>query len=590
LRPGDNSLGRAIAAISLSVPLLLAGAAAAYSLWRAGFTFDPTLHAQRVARLRAAQAALDVNGEAEANADLGQQGFRTARACVRAWRVIRDSETGLFPRGGEEGGALVWNGQDTGADLFPHMLYASIRVAPEEEPTWREVLAAERRFAGGTLPRTIRLQPMTVVEESEEERLQNGAEYAADGLVPLVERLGEGPWLDRLREVVGEVIAHAAVETSHGPIPSTRAETNGNLLQVVARLYPLTRDGGQLEMAERIAAWYADDALPRSGFLPPRAWDRVKSAPADDYVKLRDHGGEVVPGLAEIYLLERLEGGPLADRLRSPVHAMLGSVIDAERMLDGLWIDHVDPATGRLREGRPRRVVDTWGYLANAFVMADLAENDGSSDSMHDGRYGDEIERVMRAASRLHHFRWERGAPHDGYADAIESMLCLLPFHPVDGAAEWIDDEISVLLGMQRRDGFIAREYLDGNFVRTAMLYAEWKTRGARLEPWREDLRIGGADRGAQDHGLRLYLAADGPWSGRLCLDGVRHRTSWNLRRDYPRRNGSPEWFTVESGRSYVVRDLDTGDATEYDGATLVDGVPFSLEPGRPRRLSIEPS
>src|SRR6185436_9814112 len=142
---------------------------------------------------------------------------------------------------------------------------------------------------------------------------------------------------------------------------------------------------------------------------------------------------------------------------------------------------------------------------------------------------------------------------------------------------------------MQRRDGFIAREYLDGNFVRTAMLYAEWKTRGARLEPWRDDVRIGAADRGAPER-LRLYLAADHSWSGRLCLDGVRHRTSWNLRLDYPRRNGSPEWFTVDSGRSYVVRDLDTGDAITYDGAALVRGVPFSLEPGRPRRLSIDPS
>ena len=174
---------------------------------------------------------------------------------------------------------MPWSGTDRtpGRSLPPHAL----RLHPcgaEEEPTWREVLAAERRFAGGTLPRTIRLQPATVqVEESEEERLQNGAEYAADGLVPLVERLGKA--LARsVAEVVGEVIAHAAVETSHGPIPSTRAETNGNLLQVVARLYPLTRDGGQLEMAERIAAWYADDALAAQWL--PRARDPVKSAPA----------------------------------------------------------------------------------------------------------------------------------------------------------------------------------------------------------------------------------------------------------------------------------------------------------------------
>lgn len=286
---GGDRRDRAVAAIAIAAPLLLAGAAAAYSIWRAGFTFDPTVHAERVARLRAAQTASNLDAEAESNADLGREGFRAARACVRAWRALQDPETGLFARGGEDADALIWNGQDTGADLFPHLLYAAIRVAPEEEPTWRGVLAAERRLATEKLPRTIRLRPMTMLEESEEVLLQNGAEYEADGLLPLVERLGEGPWLDRLREVTGEVIARAAVPTRQGPIPSIRAETNGILLQVVARLYPLTRDHGQLETARRIAAWYGADVLSRNGFLPPRAWDLENDRSLDDDVKLRDH-------------------------------------------------------------------------------------------------------------------------------------------------------------------------------------------------------------------------------------------------------------------------------------------------------------
>ena len=192
---------------------------------------------------------------------------------------------------------------------------------------------------------------------------------------------------------------------------------------------------------------------------------------------------------------------------------------------------------------------------------------------MHDGRYGDEIERVMRAASRLHHFRWERGAPHDGYADVIESMLCLLPFHP----ARWRG-------GMDRRRDFRPprhatarrlrpRASLDGNLQdRDALCRVG---RGARLEPWREDPD-------------RRRPRRAGPWTSPVpggrrplvrpaALDGVRHRTSWNLRRDYPRRNGSPEWFTVESGRSYVVRDLDTGDGNRVRRGGAGRRVPFSL-------------
>ena len=406
---GDNRLGRAIAAISLTVPLLLAGAAAAYSLWRAGFTFDPTLHAQRVARLRAAQAALDLDAEAEANADLARKDSAPLEpACA-------PGECSKIPRLDSSRAAATMLKPRSGTARTPRP--TSFHTCSTPRSAWRrrrkrpggDVLAAERRFAGNALPRTIRLRPMTVVEESDEDLLQNGAEYAADGLVPLVERLGEGPWLDRLREVVSEVIARAAVPTSQGPIPSTRAETNGNLLQVVARLYPLTRDGGQLEMVERIAAWYGADVLPRNGFLPPRAWDLANDAPRDSYVKLRDHGGEVVPGLAEIYLLERLEQRDAADRMRPPLHSMLGAVIGAERIFDGLWLDHIDPTTGKLREGRPRRVVDTWGYLANAFVMADLAETGDAADPERGRRYAAEVERVMRAASRLHGYRWEQG-------------------------------------------------------------------------------------------------------------------------------------------------------------------------------------
>jgi hypothetical protein len=272
---------------------------------------------------------------------------------------------------------------------------------------------------------------------------------------------------------------------------------------------------------------------------------------------------------------------------------MLGALIGAERNRDGLWLEDVDPATGKV-VGRGRRVVDTWGYLTNAFVMADLADAGAASPPRDEGRHSDgrfapEVERVMRSVSLARDVPWEPDMPHDGYADAIESMLCLLPFRPVQGAAEWIDDEIARLLDQQHRDGFVGRQYLDGNFVRSAMLYAEWKTRGARLEPWRDDVWIGGAGDGPTGNHLRLHLSADTAWSGRLCLDAARHRTHWNMKTEYPRRNGSPEWFTVEDGRAYAVRDIDTGTATTHDGAELIVGIPLALEPGRARRLVVEP-
>ena len=141
----------------------------------------------------------------------------------------------------------------------------------------------------------------------------------------------------------------------------------------------------------------------------------------------------------------------------------------------------------------------------------------------------------------------------------IESMLCLLPFHPVVARR---NGSTTRFPSSSACNGATASSRVTttstATSCATAMLYAEWKTRGAPRTVAR-----GPADRGAAAARRTLDFActwrptAPGPAGCASTASGT--RTSWNLRRDYPRRNGSPEWFTVESGRSYVVRDLDTG-------------------------------
>ncbi len=60
----------------------------------------------------------------------------------------------------------------------------------------------------------------------------------------------------------------------------------------------------------------------------------------------------------------------------------------------------------------------------------------------------------------------------DGYADAIESAIYLVSREPVPEAFDWIDSEMDVMLRMQRADGHIEDWYGEGNFNRTALLYA----------------------------------------------------------------------------------------------------------------------
>jgi hypothetical protein len=107
-----------------------------------------------------------------------------------------------------------------------------------------------------------------------------------------------------------------------------------------------------------------------------------------------------------------------------------------------------------------------------------------------------------------------------------------------------------IMLAMQRPDGIIGGWHGDGNFARTAIMYALWKQQGVTLQPWREDVRLGAV---REDGTLQLQLTADRPWTGRLVFDPPRHRTILHLPQDYPRINQFQEWFTVDADRTYRV-------------------------------------
>jgi len=144
----------------------------------------------------------------------------------------------------------------------------------------------------------------------------------------------------------------------------------------------------------------------------------------------------------------------------------------------------------------------------------------------------------------------------------------------------------------QRADGVIEGWHGDGNSARTWLLYALWKTQGLTARPWRADLRFGAVrhrvlpGRGHRDE-LLIHLAADEPWDGRLVFDVPRHRVYLKLPIDYPRLNQFPEWFTVEAGKRYTVRNLPGDSDGEYTGRQLREGVPVALKPGSAVRLVV---
>ncbi len=531
-----------------------------------------------VATLHDALARNDYEQAAMLNATLSQEAFQRAYRTLKAWETVRNSRTSLVPYAVSPFHRF-WNGKDTAADLFPHLLIASYYLDPENKALWVQTLDDEREICGALSCR-IELESGKVVEEDLDTRLFGTSEYAKDGLLAIAERFGPGPWFDRMSEGINAILGAASVETQAGLIPSNGTEANGELLQVLARLYWATGNERYLQMAERIGEAYLFEMFPNNQGLPADYWDfeaqgplrederfrpLAESATKAQPFRLTDHGGEIVPGLTELYFVERMQNRPQADRYQEPLKQFLDRILVTGRTDEGLWYNSVDVDT---LEPFDDNLADTWGYILNGFQTFDLAEGTD--------RYATEIERAMRAAATKHSINWEEGR-QDGYADAIESMLYLLPWFDIPECRYWVDDEIEVLFLKQRSDGFVEGWYLDGNFVRTALLYAHYKTQGLGLYPWREGVRVGAALDGENDT-LYVHLAAQEDWQGRLRFDTPRHRIIWNLPVEYPRVNGLSEWYVVEPESIYLVTDLDTGEVNAHSGQELVEGLPVYLD------------
>lgn len=532
-----------------------------------------------VTMLHDALAGEDYEQAAMLNAALSQEASQRAYRTLKAWETVRDPDTGLVPVAASPW-YQEWNADAVAGNLFAHLMIASCYLDPANKALWEQTMAAERRICGA-MPCSIELDSGAVMEQDVDTIIQGASEYSRDGLLSIVERFGSGPWFDRVIEVADAIIDAAHVETQPGPLPSNGTEVNGSQLQLLSRLYWATEDERYLQMAERIAEAYLFGVLPsNSQGLPTDYWDfeaqhplpedtrfrpAVESIPGVYPFRLVDHGSEIIPGLAELYFLERMLNRPQAERYRQPLQEFLDRILVTGRTDEGLWYRSVDATTLEPFNDQPN---DTWGYNLAGFHTFDLAEGTD--------RYAAEIERMMRTVATKHSLDWEWGPQQDGYADTIESMLYLLPWFDIPECHYWVDDEIEVMFLKQRSDGFVEGWFLDGNFVRTALLYAQYKTQGLSLAPWSERVRVGAAlDR--EGDTLYVYLAAQEAWRGKLRFDTPRHRTIWNMPIEYPRVNGAPEWYVVEPGSVYLVTNVDTGEVSSFSGQELAEGLPITI-------------
>jgi hypothetical protein len=358
-----------------------------------------------------------------------------------------------------------------------------------------------------------------------------------------------------MADMTAALMERAAVPTAYGPLPDAGAELNGDVLQTLVRLASMTGDRRFLEWARRIGDAYMLEVLPANHGLPGYEWDFAKRT-GPDRMRLRDHGNEIVVGLALLHALESDQGGARAASYREPLGRMLDRIL-ASANPDGMLYNEFRPSDLATLD---QRLSDNWGYVYGAVYTYSMVTGEV--------RYRDAVRRVLANLPKYRGYDWENGS-HDGYADAIESALYLYAREPVPEAADWIESEVRTLMAFQQPDGTIERWYGDGNWSRTLLLYALWKTQGTYLDGWREGVKLGAVRDGDR---LLVSLEAPSDWKGRLRFDYARHRRSLNFRHNYVRLNEWPEWFTVDENTLYRVT-AGSGRETLHLGSELKDGI-----------------
>ena len=501
--------------------------------------------------------------QARANAAEAQKAFVAGKKLITGWWAERDTDTALIPENIRNSKARHWTPKNSAADNWPFMVIAARFVdRPFYDNECLRTLADEQRLTNRVrrLPDDFDLMTHRFLyPKADLTRVIFGsAEYAKDGLISITELFGpDTPYFQRMRDLTDDILAESKIETRYGPIPAKDHEVNGDMLQVLARLWWATRDDRYMDMGARIAQHFLLDE-------PPAKADRLR---------LRDHGGEIINGLCEFYVAAKTGRPELAARLRNPLLANLDRILEIGRNEDGLLYNEVNAATGIVRD---KGLADTWGYILDGYYAISLVENIA--------RYRDAARKPLANLDKYLDYDWERGSA-DGMADALESALTLLRWEPTRAGFDWCSHTYKKMLAIQKPTGIIEGWHGDGNSIRSALMWALYLSQGTYVEPWRDDVAVGAA---ASDNSLVVCVTAGKDWKGRLCFDRPRHTDYWKMALDYPRINGFSEWYTAKTGGQYAVRTGEPVQMRVVSGQDLIRGIEVEAAAGKPAYVTVE--
>jgi hypothetical protein len=530
-------------------------------------------------------AADDAAARAASNARQATRALVISNRVMHGWLARLDPVSGLLPHRGRFQGSEPdpsWVVANTAADLYPFMVMAARLTEPAVyHGAMLDILRQETLLTTrlGRLSDDVKGGGRGFVRATPDMDaiIFGSSEYMKDGLIPLTELFGDTPWYYRMQGIATDIVRHAPYESSRGRLPAQTTEINGNMLQVLSRLYFKTGDTTYLDQVLAIADFYFLDMLPTTSDLPVDRWDVKTQKPLTTRFVLSDHGNEIVGGLSEAFVLAMHARPEKAAQYKPAFIRMIDRLLAVGRTADGVWHHDIDIVTGTPIANRHAHC---WGYMFNGVYTAYMATGEP--------RFREAVERALDTVTRTPTYLFDETPPvkwwsADSYSDAIESALVLMNRLPHDGLPEQIDIATGKMLDVVRPDGIVEDWHGDGNTIRTALMYVMWKTQGARIEPWHPQVHLGASRNGGT---VLMSVTADAAWSGMLRLDYPRHRDHLHLPINYPRLNEWPEWFTVEHDRRYT---LTVGSAPSVSrlGAELVQGVPLSLRAGETVRIAV---
>ena len=234
---------------------------------------------------------------------------------LKAWLARADERTLLLPDritppGASKPAARDYTPHNSGADLYPYLILTAHLTDPElYRGRMMEMLRNEIRYTTveASIPGNLDLATGRLGPPS----FFGAGEYAKDGLISVTEYLGRTPWFYRMVDMMADAMERAPVESRFGNLPASDAELNGDYLQALVRLAPMTGDPRFTDWARRIADAYVDEVLPGNHGVPsgvglPETHRRRR-------LRLRDHGNEIVVGLVLQYANERRWQTPRAE-------------------------------------------------------------------------------------------------------------------------------------------------------------------------------------------------------------------------------------------------------------------------------------